>query len=281
MPFDQPAAGPTPPAMPPPLQPGQSGQPLETTLVARPQVTAGSLASRTMSVWWQNLWRFTGLMLLALVPLVVVGIGAAILIPSLVNRGARFEDSAPLVFGLVALVAVVALPLAAILLGGLSYGVVQHLAGRRVGIGAMLSQGGRRVWPLTAAILLVMLAILGGYILLIVPGIMIAIATSVALPAVAVEGLGATAAFRRSLELTRGYRWSIFGGLFLVGLVQFGLNMVSQLTTLIHPLLAAILVFVVVLPASVLSWILPAVAYHDLRVAKEGVDTSALAKVFE
>jgi hypothetical protein len=272
MPFEQPSATARPAAPAP--------EPLQTTL-ARPPVTAGSLASRTIRIWWQNVWRFAGVLAFIFVPIFVLGTVAAIAIPNLVRRGAQPEQVLPWAFGLVALLVVVLLPLSMIMLGGLNYGVVQHLAGRRVGVGAMLRQGARRIWPLTAALVLVMLAVMGGYVLLIVPGVMIAIATSVVLPAVMVEGLGATAAFRRSLELTRGYRWTLLGAFLLVFLLQFAFNIAGNLASLIHPAVGAIASLVLILPAASLSWIVPAVAYHDLRVAKEGVDTSALARVFE
>lgn len=270
MPFDQSSAA----AQPAPEEP------LQTTL-ARPAVTAGSLAARTFRIWWRNLGRFTGLTALLFVPFLVLGLVMAGLIAAQAAQGARFQPTGPMVFAMFAIAIVVALPLGMILLGGLSYGVVQHLAGRRLGIGAMLKQGARRTLPLTAALLLVMLAVMGGYVLLIVPGIMIALATSVALPAVVVEGLGPTAAFRRSLELTRGYRWRLLGGFFLVFLVNLALNMIGNLASLASPAVGALVSLVVMVPTASLGWIVPAVAYHDLRVAKEGVDTSALAKVFE
>ena len=52
---------------------------------------------------------------------------------------------------------------------------------------------------------------IAGAILLVVPGLMLATAWSMSIPAAAAEGRGPLAAFGRSLELTRGHRWPLFG----------------------------------------------------------------------
>src|SRR4029453_3968616 len=49
-----------------------------------------------------------------------------------------------------------------------------------------------------------------GLVLLIVPGILLAIRWAVAVPVVMLEGLGARAAMRRSQELVRGHRKDVF-----------------------------------------------------------------------
>jgi hypothetical protein len=151
--------------------------------------------------------------------------------------------------------------------------------------------GVRRGLPVVAAGFLVWLAVLGGTLLLVVPGIVVMVATSVAVPAAVVERRGAVAAFRRSLELTRGSRWPLFAaGLALVVVVVL-LSSLAQvaaglLVGLVAPGERAVAVALVLSQlANALFSAIPtvgiAVAYHDLRVAKEGVDAEALARVFE
>jgi len=194
---------------------------------------------------------------------------------------AEFASHVIAVIGVATVLALlVVLPIAMILLGGVNYGVIQWLAGRPAGVGDMLRQGARRMVGLLLAVLLVLLAVLGGYILLIVPGIMIAVATSLALPAVTVEGIGAVDGFKRSLDLTRGYRWSIFGAFVLLGLINFAASLLGAALQLI-PILGLLLSLAISLVTATMPYVLPAVAYHDLRVMKEGVDTSQLAQVFE
>jgi len=299
MPFQPPPGGP-PPAAPPPAFP-PAGPPVYPTTLPPPgpgqaqwappaasgplPVTAGSLVSRSLRVWWQNLGKLVVLTLATMVPViflfaVLFGVAAA---AGYLPRGGAEPDPAVLlpVIGVATVLALlVVLPIAMILLGGVNYGVIQWLAGRPAGVGDMLRQGARRMVGLLLAVLLVLLAVLGGYILLIVPGIMIAVATSLALPAVTVEGIGAVDGFKRSLDLTRGYRWSIFGAFVLLGLINFAASLLGAALQLI-PILGLLLSLAISLVTATMPYVLPAVAYHDLRVMKEGVDTSQLAQVFE
>jgi hypothetical protein len=66
---------------------------------------------------------------------------------------------------------------------------------------------------------------------------------------------------------------------FAVAVVSGGLVLVGA-SALPHPIPALVSTAIVTL-ASPLGACAAAVAYHDLRVAKEGVDTAALVKVFE
>ena len=68
--------------------------------------------------------------------------------------------------------------------------------------------------------LLTGIAILFAMILLIIPGIMLAVWWAVALPALLRENLGVTEAMERSKEMTAGNRWRIFG-LMVVMFVPF------------------------------------------------------------
>jgi uncharacterized membrane protein len=132
-----------------------------------------------------------------------------------------------------------------------------------------------------------------GFLLLVIPGIMLFIRWSAALPACVVEGLGPLASMKRSAELTKGNRWKIFGMYVLVWLV--GIVLIAIIGGIIFGLIGAASVaglsrgFGV---GSVISLVLSAVltayvnvllvmVYHDLRVAKEGVDTEQIAAVFD
>ena len=98
---------------------------------------------------------------------------------------------------------------------------------------------------------------------------------------------GVGAAFRRSFALTKGSRGAIFGAGIVLGLATAGASLVGNLVAAAGasvPALALVgvtLSLVVQLAMTPLSIVLSAVAYHDLRLAKEGIDTSQLAKVFE
>ena len=105
----------------------------------------------------------------------------------------------------------------------------------------------------------------------------------VATPACVVERRGPLSSIGRSSNLTKGHRWKVFGMVLLLFAVAalissvvrglLGLTGSSTLATL-----------------GTLAWIgvwgafyatVVVVTYHDLRVAKEGVDTDQIASVFD
>lgn len=91
---------------------------------------------------------------------------------------------------------------------------------RRASFGDCL-MGGLRKWP--ALFLLNLMrggAVLVGYVLFIVPGVILSLAWYLAGPIQVLEGGSPLASLRRSAELTRGRRWSLFG--LSIGLAVFG-----------------------------------------------------------
>jgi hypothetical protein len=172
---------------------------------------------------------------------------------------------------------------AATVVGGVSGAAARWAAGQPCGLLHLLRVGARRAPAVAGTALLVALAVSAGTALLVVPGLAALSATMVAVPAAASEGLGPRAAVARSLALTRGSRWELVSSALALAAVtaasDLGLRHLSQLVTVrwLDDLLSA--PFIVGL---LLLWlVLPAVAYHDLRVAREGVDTSRLSQVFE
>jgi hypothetical protein len=116
---------------------------------------------------------------------------------------------------------------------------------------------------------------------------------SVATSVCVVEQLGPFRSMGRSRELTKGHRWKIFG-LILLTVIPAGI-----VGLIVSAVAVGALGTVMGLPSALvgplgqvvgLLWgavwkafyvILAVVIYHDLRVAKEGVDTEKIAAVFE
>jgi hypothetical protein len=71
-------------------------------------------------------------------------------------------------------------------------------------------------WPLTAVSILFGIALGIGFVLLIVPGLILMVIWSVVAPVTVLERPGAFAAFGRSRELVRGNGWNVFGVILLV-----------------------------------------------------------------
>lgn len=111
-----------------------------------------------------------------------------------------------------------------------------------------------------------------------------------AAPAVVAEGLGVLAALRRSTFLTAGYRWPVFGLIFVTAIIFWILgwalfvlgNAVNAEIGHTGPnLIFWIGDYVVPAVALVFCAAVQTVAYCALRRAKEGAGIQALARVFD
>lgn len=251
-----------------------------------PRFTVGGVVSRTMSAWWRHAVAFA---LMSMVANAAMLVWLWALFQRIVpGRGFEQQETMRLLAYL-PLAWSIAVVLSVVLFGAVTYGTVRHLRGERASVGDMLRAGVRRGFPVVATGFLVWLAIFAGMILLVVPGIIVAVATSVAIPAAVVERPGVIGAISRSFALTRGRRWRLFGAWLTLLCIVWLLAAVVQLATTVVGSLAFSGQPGWVLVASQLGNALfsaipvvgMAVAYHDLRVEAEGVDTAELAKVFE
>lgn len=266
-----------------------------TTDILQPgKLEIGRVISQTFAVIGRNFGVFFLLSLvLSGIPTAVIGFVQASFVGDATTAGTL---SPGLIYSSIVgiLVAVIT---ASILQGALVYGTVQDLNGVRPNVGECLTTGLRAFLALFVVSLLFSLAFAFGVILLIVPGIMIACAWCVAVPALVADRTTIGGAFSRAAELTRGNRWRIFGlflvifGILLVlglviGLVTtaviapFVLAGVNAETLAAHP--AMILVNAV---SSALSSLIGsagvAVLYVELRKAREGAGPEWLSRVFE
>jgi uncharacterized membrane protein len=143
------------------------------------------------------------------------------------------------------------------------------------------------------ASLLMALVIGLGFVLMVIPGIILAVGLAVAIPAVVLEsGRSASGALSRSWELTRGARWRIFGlGITLFVLLYVPVVAISGLVAVLIPRGAAVgfgasstaTIVALAIGGVVQLFIYPlfycvlTVTYYDLRVRKEGFDLELLA----
>jgi len=284
--------------------------------VGAPPVTVGSLIGRTFSTWWKRMWIFAALSLVVLVPVYVVQF--AVLLP--MQRALSSGEPAP-GFMVVALSFSFLASLAMMVQScGHTYGAVQHLSGMPVRVGAMLGVAFGRLLPMIGLFLVgllayfafgitvVLTAVLLGMVLgKAITGFLLAVvllplccvlgtALSLTIPVIVAERVGPITGMRRSWVLTKGRRGAIFltllvAALFLLAIfgVQFALMFSSGAMALggLEPQLEPAmivrtvvfgLVYVLVLPIFTAA---PAVAYHDVRIEKEGVSSEKLAEVFQ
>jgi hypothetical protein len=163
------------------------------------------------------------------------------------------------------------------------YGAFQEMRGRPVSLAECLKVGLRRFLPIVGLAILTALGIAFGFVLLVVPGLILFTMWFVATPACVVEQLGPFRSMERSAQLTKGHRWKILGAmlLLLVPAVIVSQLLEVTLTALGGSTLAL---------AGDLTWtsvwgafyaVLVVVTYHDLRVVKDGVDIEQIAAVFD
>jgi hypothetical protein len=146
----------------------------------------------------------------------------------------------------------------------------------------VLSAGLRTFPRVLGAVLLYAIAVLAGCVLLIVPGIWIAIRCYFAVQAAALEGDPPAAAMRRSAELVQGQWWRIFGYLLGTALL-FGVAGSFATTAFAASGSGALFVAGTAVVESIvvsLTAIFATLLYYDLRVRRDraapaGADTMA------
>ena len=131
--------------------------------------------------------------------------------------------------------------------------------------------------PILGVTLLTSLGLMLGYLLFVVPGVMLHCAWAVAVPALVAEPAGVMAALGRSRRLTAGHRWPIFGLALLYGIavlfalgLGFGLLLAGLGTggpgSVVSMLLRAILSAAIVLA----GYVGVTALYIELRLAEAG-----------
>jgi hypothetical protein len=187
-----------------------------------------------------------------------------------------------------------------VLQAAIVHATVSDLNGRRVVLGDSLRVGLRNCLPLIGLAILTGLGVAIGFVLVIIPGFILMVMWSVAVPAKVVEKVGVFHAFTRSRDLTRGRRWPIFGlfviyaigawvlsAVILAAFAPFALakglptaetmgsftSSLSVMQLIADPLIATV--------TTLVSTAGLATLYSELRGSREGVGPEALASVFD
>jgi hypothetical protein len=180
-----------------------------------------------------------------------------------------------------------------VLQGALTRASIDDLSGKGVSIGNALNAGLAVLLPLLGLGIVVGLGVIAGLILLIVPGVILAIRWCVAAPVVVVEKLGIMASMGRSAKLTEGNRWAIFGLLVVYAIIVWILSVVVVLAIpgsfaavagapgASAPILFVIVMTIIQALQALLATVGVAAIYFELRQIKDGVDVTQLASVFE
>ena len=260
-------------------------------------MSLGEVLDRTFSLYRSNFWLFVGIMSMPLVVLfafqvgaVSLGIGAAF---GMGGRNIGPGATAGIVTGII--VGVVVFLVA--YLG--AYGAAQAATvfavsdlylGRSATVRGSFGKVRGRILRVLGVLILTGLIVLVGCLALFVPGMILLARTGVSVPVSMLEDESPSAAISRSMELTKGFGWSMFVIFFLVwilqmmaaALVQYPLMFLTLATAKNHiaPFLLLIVQYLSSFISSALIGPIGTIAlslmYYNLRVRKEAFDLQHL-----
>ena len=179
------------------------------------------------------------------------------------------------------LAALGSIALGSILQAALVRAAIEDLNGKRPAIGDCLKTAFSLLLPVIGIALLVGLGVGLGSVLLIVPGIMLLLRWSVAIPIQVQERLGVFGSMARSRDLTQGSRWALLGFWLVLIIAALAIQLVlGKLVVVFGMPTALFLNALVTSVVSIVTTIAPAVSYVELRQVKEGTSVDELAEIF-
>ena len=160
--------------------------------------------------------------------------------------------------------------------GALTRSGAAAMAGERLAASASLRHAFGRLGGLLWVILLSSLAILAGFIALVIPGIILAVLLYVSVQAFIVEGHKGSAALSRSWNLVKSHFWHVLGVAFLAalltGIVSAILDQLAGDSFFGQWLFGSIALLLVVPYTAMVAVVL----YVELRARKEGLTVAQL-----
>lgn len=271
----------------------------------------GRALSRSFSIYFRNIVPFGLLALVVSAPTYVYQI--------LVGPGDAFAATADLTeywsqFSVAPLVVfIVSFLHSNFVMAALVYGTIQNLKGENAGFGECFAKGISLILPvlgvafvylLILALTILVTAVPGGIVIgllvyatdasviyflgapiIVAPVIYVLILLYVTIPVAIVERAG-IGSLKRSVALTKGHRWRLFGLIILfffiggaLGVALYFLGLMGESSLNFTGGVVTQWAFGGVFSA--FAAVMAAVIYHDLRVAKEGVDSDQFAAVFD
>ncbi len=195
---------------------------------------------------------------------------------ALTDGSMMFRNSAfSIVAGLVVVV------FAFLLQSSLVRATIDDMNGQRPSFGDCIQIAVRYLLPTIGVGLLVALGAGIASLALLVPGIILWLGWSVAVPVLIQERLGVFGSMSRSRALTKGSRWSLFGLFVILFIIAIAIQSAMALIVfLFHGIVAGIVASLVQTVVSMVVSVATAVSYVELRQVKEGTSVSELAEIF-
>lgn len=226
---------------------------------------------------------FTGVLPLSLAA------AALLAVPNIANvvTGGPGQLESPVPGSTVLVLFLVALPIYMILIAAVVYRLGAAAGMHEASTGQALARGVRCVLPLIGAAMLYFLAMAGGLVLLIIPGIILSLSLSFGFFAIVLDGESALRALKRSHRLVWGNWWRTLAvvsvPVVIVMILYLGLGIAFGATLLMSEgrpssdvMITASLVEAAIggVTAPLIYSIMIA-QYHDLKLRKEGHDLAA------
>ncbi|TMK36463.1 MAG: hypothetical protein E6G58_05475 [Actinobacteria bacterium] len=264
-------------APPPPPPPGAGGG------GSIPQRGLGDILSVAFEVYKANAAKLIQIVAIVVIPLTFI---MALLtqvafkqhcdaahVNSLYNCTASFGRS----LLISAITYFIAVAIQQLLIGALTRGAAGALIGRDVDVSASYQYAFSRLGPLIGLALLVALVVGVGFILLVIPGIIILVFLAVSVPAFIIEGLGVTDSMSRSWKLVSGSWWHTLAVILVAAIIA---GVINGILTAIGGnsffgawILSAIAQIITAPFVALVSVVL----YVDLRARHESLTASTLA----
>ena len=244
------------------------------------QLDVGRVISQSFSITASNVLSFGLVGLICYLPVLFVQAILAVAPPA--------QPEA--VIGLGIAVAIAQALASLVLTGALTFGVMRHLQGDPAGAGEIVQAGLSSLGRVFVVSLMVGILTLLGFVLCIVPGVIVMCMNWVAVPVAVIEQPGSTQSLSRSQDLTAGSRLPVFAVVLVIGLIVGGVGVFGNIVVAVvgeasgsaavrSVAMIALTVFSV--PFECLRAASAAVGYHELRTNREGVGLDDLVRVFE
>lgn len=252
----------------------------------------GRVVSRMFNALFANLATFLALAALLMIPMLLLTLYTTTNLAhmGMTPAGGIIPGAGLTFFSMIAIQSLVYLIVGYLLQAALVQGTITYLNDERPSFGQCLSSAMKSVLPLIVIAVLSGLGMFLGAILLLVPGLIIAMMWFVVVPVRMVENAGIIESFGRSRALTKGYR----GKIFLLFLMYMVLALALAFAT--RPLMGVSMIVPkpgeLNIPYIVVGWaeqvFLAAITaagiasvYYELRLVKEGIGAQQMASAFD
>ncbi len=254
----------------------------------------GQILDAAIKLYSRNTLSMWKIVLAVIVPLAIIEelvIGASLPAGAFVHKGVLYTPSGQLSTPALGTTVEIVLGIIAPLLvnAALALFLVDAYVGKRLDWVRSLRAAGGRLRDLLWLTIVYTILVVIAFVLFIIPGIWLAVAWSVAIPALMFEHLGAVTALRRSFGLVRHRWWPTFAAL-LVAVLMLGIvvlvveaifSAVERSAGVSSPTLWLAINGLGTVLGNLITFpfigAVVAVIYIDLRVRKEGLDLEQLA----